>query len=351
MSLDQPPHDGPHNAPDNGSPDPLPIREVALRTGVNPVTLRAWERRYGLLKPERTAKGHRLYSPDDLMRIEQIQQWLARGVSVGQVRSLLERPLGAQPEEEQGGGLWTDYAGPLLEAIHRLDQRKLGQQLAQVASLYPPTTVADQLLEPLLQTLRSESVAGVGGATRLACLVTGLQRFFASALFRMKNPNHTGGRGQGRDGRADSSRFLLMDDNRQPDPVLPMILTYSLGVNRVQVDYFDASAVRGDLAAAARAEAAAAELLFATQQLGTTAVILYADQAPARRWEQVVPELERRLHRPVWLAGRQVAVCPPSLQARCLGQTHESIVSALASQVDADPDGGQPSQSIGPGVE
>ena len=38
-----------------------PIREVARITGVNAVTLRAWERRYGLIVPHRTAKGHRLF--------------------------------------------------------------------------------------------------------------------------------------------------------------------------------------------------------------------------------------------------------------------------------------------------
>ncbi|OOE97942.1 hypothetical protein BZG79_15885, partial [Salinivibrio sp. MA427] len=39
----------------------LTISQVAEQTGVNPVTLRAWQRRYGLLSPARTAKGHRLY--------------------------------------------------------------------------------------------------------------------------------------------------------------------------------------------------------------------------------------------------------------------------------------------------
>jgi hypothetical protein len=36
----------------------FPMRTVSVITGVNPVTLRAWERRYGLIKPARTAKGH-----------------------------------------------------------------------------------------------------------------------------------------------------------------------------------------------------------------------------------------------------------------------------------------------------
>eukprot|EP01031_Cornospumella_fuschlensis_P015056 gene15056-18389_t len=44
----------------------FPIREVSRLTGVNPVTLRAWERRYGLIKPTRTDSGHRLYSFADI---------------------------------------------------------------------------------------------------------------------------------------------------------------------------------------------------------------------------------------------------------------------------------------------
>jgi DNA-binding transcriptional MerR regulator len=50
----------------------FPIRELSARTQVNTVTIRAWERRYGLLKPERTAKGHRLYSEEDVSTIEKI---------------------------------------------------------------------------------------------------------------------------------------------------------------------------------------------------------------------------------------------------------------------------------------
>jgi len=69
----------------------VPIRRVSELTGVNSVTLRAWERRYGLLKPLRTAKGHRLYRPEDIARVEAIQRWLARGVAVGQVRALLDQ--------------------------------------------------------------------------------------------------------------------------------------------------------------------------------------------------------------------------------------------------------------------
>lgn len=70
----------------------LPIREVTRLTGVHPVTLRAWERRYGLVVPQRTGKGHRLYSEEQVERIRRILVWLERGVAISQVRALLERP-------------------------------------------------------------------------------------------------------------------------------------------------------------------------------------------------------------------------------------------------------------------
>ena len=46
------------------------IGDVAERCGINPVTLRAWQRRYGLLKPQRPEDGHRLFVEDYIQRIE-----------------------------------------------------------------------------------------------------------------------------------------------------------------------------------------------------------------------------------------------------------------------------------------
>ncbi|KAG1657149.1 Glutathione peroxidase [Nymphon striatum] len=67
-----------------------PIRTVSEVTGVNAITLRAWERRYGLFKPQRTPKGHRLYSQQDILRIQQVLQLLEKGVAIGRVSSALK---------------------------------------------------------------------------------------------------------------------------------------------------------------------------------------------------------------------------------------------------------------------
>jgi hypothetical protein len=59
------------------------IGEVALLCDINPVTLRAWQRRYGLLKPQRTDGGHRLFNDADIDRIREIKSWIDNGVQVG----------------------------------------------------------------------------------------------------------------------------------------------------------------------------------------------------------------------------------------------------------------------------
>ncbi|WDY57283.1 MerR family transcriptional regulator [Pseudomonas sp. PSKL.D1] len=130
------------------SEDLLPIGELARHTGVNPVTLRAWERRYGLLKPQRTAKGHRLYPRDQVERVEAILAWLERGASVGQVRELLDKPPASAPL-----GDWQARQQHLIEAIASLSQRALDQQLNQAMALYPAITLCEQLLLPLLDSL------------------------------------------------------------------------------------------------------------------------------------------------------------------------------------------------------
>lgn len=65
------------------------IGEVAVLCDINPVTLRAWQRRYGLLKPQRTDGGHRLFDDADIERIREIKRWIENGVQVSKVNALL----------------------------------------------------------------------------------------------------------------------------------------------------------------------------------------------------------------------------------------------------------------------
>jgi len=65
------------------------IGDVSQQTGVAAVTLRSWERRYGLIKPKRTPKGHRFYNQANIDDIRRIISWLNRGVAISKVAALL----------------------------------------------------------------------------------------------------------------------------------------------------------------------------------------------------------------------------------------------------------------------
>jgi len=126
-----------------------PIREVSRVTGINSVTLRAWQRRYGLLKPARTEKGHRLFSEADIARIREIQRWLERGVAIGKVKALLEQaPETAAPVADDS---WQEAMQRLTGLVNDLDQGRFDAEFNSLMSLYPVATLKQQLLLPLLR--------------------------------------------------------------------------------------------------------------------------------------------------------------------------------------------------------
>ncbi len=76
----------------------LRIGELSRRSGVSPELLRAWERRYGLLQPTRSAGGLRLYSPDDLARVQAMQHHLADGFAAAEAAVLASQTPGRNDE-------------------------------------------------------------------------------------------------------------------------------------------------------------------------------------------------------------------------------------------------------------
>jgi DNA-binding transcriptional MerR regulator len=76
----------------------LRIGELSRRSGVSPELLRAWERRYGLLQPTRSAGGLRLYSPGDLARVQAMQHHLADGFAAAEAAVLASRTPGRNDE-------------------------------------------------------------------------------------------------------------------------------------------------------------------------------------------------------------------------------------------------------------
>jgi DNA-binding transcriptional MerR regulator len=126
----------------------LPIRTIASLTGVNAVTLRAWERRYGLVRPARTPKGHRLYSHQHVERIRRVLALMDRGVPIGRIRDLIDAEPAAEPTN--AAAHWRESLEQMAAAIANFDEPELDRIYDEALGVYPVEQVTRALLLPLL---------------------------------------------------------------------------------------------------------------------------------------------------------------------------------------------------------
>ncbi|MDU9409650.1 MerR family transcriptional regulator [Pseudomonas sp. zfem001] len=136
----------------------FPIREVSRLTGVNPVTLRAWERRYGLIQPTRTDSGHRLYSQADIDAVRSILAWIERGVAVSKVGSILaksasSRSVATPAYNDVVSDDWSQWQDQLRSALQNFDESRLERVYGQIFSCYPLQVVFQSIFMPVWQEL------------------------------------------------------------------------------------------------------------------------------------------------------------------------------------------------------
>jgi len=139
----------------------VPIRTICSLTGVNAVTLRAWERRYGFIRPLRTAKGHRLYTHAHVELIRRVLGLIERGVPISQVGKLID----AAPESHVASdapGPWRKYFDRTTAAIARFDEPELDRIYDEALSVHSVDDVTQHLVLPLLRHLgeRWKNIAG-----------------------------------------------------------------------------------------------------------------------------------------------------------------------------------------------
>ncbi len=253
----------------------LPIREISRLTGVNTVTLRAWERRYGLLKPTRTEKGHRLYSHDDVQRVKTIQSWLVRGLAISKVKGILNSET-ADDIEAGIDSVWLEYSARIETSLSQLNRAALAGLLNELVALYPAEIVADQLLAPVLEKL--QIAAEYGARTKLAFLHSLVLEYFYFGHYRQRQT-------------AKGKRVLVVNLNADDSDILPLILNYSLLVNTFQAEYIGYLPL--------------AELVFAVEQTGAEGVVLYSDSAThLGNLRQQLLEWQQILMIPVFVAGK-----------------------------------------------
>ena len=156
------------------------IKHAAELTGLPVATLRAWERRYGVVAPERTVGGYRLYDEPTLARIRAMRDLVATGWSPRQAADEVSRADDDAPARDlPAGGEWADgdrADSELVDAARDLDTARLAAILDDRFSRGSFESVVDEWLMPALR--------GVGVAWAAGDLSTAAEHLAAHAVLR-----------------------------------------------------------------------------------------------------------------------------------------------------------------------
>jgi DNA-binding transcriptional MerR regulator len=137
-----------------------PIRAVAKLTGIPIETLRAWERRYRAVTPDRTARG-RLYSDVQVRRLQLLRTAVDGGHAIGQVAALSDAQLqglaqtsparGEDRASQLGAQSVNPNLQPLVNAIDTFDSDTIDQELSKLALLLSPADLVHKVVLPLMR--------------------------------------------------------------------------------------------------------------------------------------------------------------------------------------------------------
>jgi len=125
----------------------LNISAVARRTGIASDTLRKWERRYGVLRPNRTTGGQRRYDDSDVARVEWLRDRLAEGFRISEAAALLD-PAGEIAVASAG-----ELREALVEAARTADSARLALLVEQTFTLYRVEQAIEEIVQPALESI------------------------------------------------------------------------------------------------------------------------------------------------------------------------------------------------------
>lgn len=174
--------------PDERSVGRYRIQAVAEMTGVSAATLRAWERRYGIPSPSRTASAYRLYSDLDIAQVKHVRELCDAGMAPSQAaQEVLLRGLDPEPAPRApppdvlvnvkalDADVYLLAVERILGAVERFDADQLESAVKHALFLGPSVTVFERVLGPALTEIGNRWEAGTVsvGQEHLAAEVIG----------------------------------------------------------------------------------------------------------------------------------------------------------------------------------
>jgi DNA-binding transcriptional MerR regulator len=155
------------------------IKAVSRMLGIQPGTLRAWERRYQIVAPKRNESGHRLYTEEHVRILKGLLMKVNQGFSISQAVSLLENnELNTEPiQMEKKGDRSSILANELLASFLQFDEPKAHDLINQAFSLYTIDKVLVDILGSLLVNIGTLWEDGK---------ITSAHEHFASSILRSR---------------------------------------------------------------------------------------------------------------------------------------------------------------------
>jgi DNA-binding transcriptional MerR regulator len=175
--------------PSDGPPV-LRIGELSRRLGLSDHVLRAWESRYGLLQPVRSAGGFRLYSEADESRVRRMQAYLARGLSAAEAARAV---LGEDNGPDHAAPAASELPGDLRQALDAFDEPAAQAVLDRLMSDLSLAAVLRDVVMPYLTELGERWERGTASVA---------QEHFASNVIRGRLAGLARGWGNGHGPRA-----------------------------------------------------------------------------------------------------------------------------------------------------
>jgi methanogenic corrinoid protein MtbC1 len=123
----------------------LNIAALSRRTGIAPDTLRKWELRYGVLRPERTPGGQRRYNELDVQRVEWLRDRIRDGWRIGEAARVIDEASAAALDEP------TELRDALIASIRDSDPVTLSATLDQAFAVLPLEQALTDVVTPALR--------------------------------------------------------------------------------------------------------------------------------------------------------------------------------------------------------
>jgi MerR family transcriptional regulator, light-induced transcriptional regulator len=133
----------------------LRIGELSRRTGVNADTLRAWERRYGLLSPSRSPGGFRLYGAEDEQRVQAMRTLMDSGLSAAEAARLARSGALPSPPAPPDAATLEGADRRLREALERFNEAEATTVLDEAIAALSIDALMERVVLPALREVGS----------------------------------------------------------------------------------------------------------------------------------------------------------------------------------------------------